>query len=357
LLLDGIQTYFDQALARDEEQVSPYQKSLLDGLPTFNGIKLPETVLPYSDKTMLSREEEEEGGDAGSDLAAWSSEEEDDGEEAPAQPAARLNGAPPHAEAPPISQAKSGRVATIDEINAQFAAAEAETNGWEAAPPPHHVENKPQSASVVVVKAPSPAGSPAKTPPVATPIQQASLPAHTAPAVKLASTDEAPAVATHRPPHTNGKAGVEESKPSAPIVSTDASPNREEAQSPTPPVAANPPPRSAESKPPASSAVPSTPPSAPSVEANKMDHRPATSGRQLHITLRRSGNLERDKFRLKEIYDFLRDPRGRDQFFIRLELNGQAHQLAFPNDLCSVSERLLQELKKHFRVEVAVEGQ
>jgi hypothetical protein len=82
----------------------------------------------------------------------------------------------------------------------------------------------------------------------------------------------------------------------------------------------------------------------------------SSNGRHLHITFRRSGNLERDKFRLKEIYDYVRDPRGRDRFFIRLEYNGQAHELTFPNDPCNISERLVQHLTKHFRVEVAVVG-
>jgi len=77
--------------------------------------------------------------------------------------------------------------------------------------------------------------------------------------------------------------------------------------------------------------------------------------RQLHITFRRSGNLDRDKYRLKEIYDLVRDPRGRDRFFIVLESNGRRYELAFPNDPCSISERLVSELTKHFRVDVSVE--
>ncbi len=77
--------------------------------------------------------------------------------------------------------------------------------------------------------------------------------------------------------------------------------------------------------------------------------------RTLHITFRRSGNLERDKFRLKEIYDAVRDPRGRDHFLIRLEGNGARYELAFPNDGCTISERLTQDLARHFRVEVTVD--
>lgn len=84
---------------------------------------------------------------------------------------------------------------------------------------------------------------------------------------------------------------------------------------------------------------------------------PSHHGRDLHITFRRSGDLDRDKFRLKEIYERVRDPRGRDQFFIRLESNGQRYELAFPNDPCTISERLVNELTKHFRVDVAVGGE
>jgi len=76
--------------------------------------------------------------------------------------------------------------------------------------------------------------------------------------------------------------------------------------------------------------------------------------RRMHITFRRSGDLDRDKFRLKEIYDRVRDARGRDHFYIILEANGKRYELGFPNDGCTISERLVQELTKHFRVEVKV---
>ena len=91
--------------------------------------------------------------------------------------------------------------------------------------------------------------------------------------------------------------------------------------------------------------------------AAKRSATPGHNGRDLHITFRRSGDLDRDKFRLKEIYERVRDPRGRDQFFIRLESNGQRYELAFPNDPCTISERLVSELTKHFRVDVAVGGE
>jgi hypothetical protein len=109
----------------------------------------------------------------------------------------------------------------------------------------------------------------------------------------------------------------------------------------------------------ASADEPATPKSALVVEHRRPEAKQPSdghpsAGRQLHITFRRSGDLERDKFRLKSIYDLVRNPRGSDRFFIRLEFNGQAHQLAFPNEYCTISDRLLQELQKHFRVDVAV---
>lgn len=78
-------------------------------------------------------------------------------------------------------------------------------------------------------------------------------------------------------------------------------------------------------------------------------------GRTLNITFHRSGNLDRDKFRLKEIYERVRDPRGKDHFSILVDTQGQRHLLQFPNDPCTISDRLTTELEKHFKLEVNVE--
>ncbi len=84
----------------------------------------------------------------------------------------------------------------------------------------------------------------------------------------------------------------------------------------------------------------------------------AENGRQLlRITFSRSGQFSRDKYRLREIFDAVRDPKGRDQFVVVLETNGSRHQLTFPNEYCNVSTRLLRDLRNHFKVEVAVEDQ
>lgn len=81
-------------------------------------------------------------------------------------------------------------------------------------------------------------------------------------------------------------------------------------------------------------------------------HRPV---RRLLINFRRTGNLERDKYRLKELYEAVREPKGRDAFVIRLLDNGRIVELSFPNDGCTITEKLKTELQKHFRVEYEVE--
>ncbi len=75
----------------------------------------------------------------------------------------------------------------------------------------------------------------------------------------------------------------------------------------------------------------------------------------LVITFRRTGDIERDKFRLKEIYDTVRDPHGRDRFAIALVNGDQTARLAFPSDLCSISERLISDLERHFKLKVSIE--
>ena len=77
--------------------------------------------------------------------------------------------------------------------------------------------------------------------------------------------------------------------------------------------------------------------------------------RRLAVSFRRSGDLDRDMFRLRELYECIRDPRGRDQFVIQLDSKGEAVTLTFPDDLCTINERLTRELVKHFRVDVKVE--
>ncbi len=77
--------------------------------------------------------------------------------------------------------------------------------------------------------------------------------------------------------------------------------------------------------------------------------------RRLLINFRRTGNLERDKYRLRELYETVREPKGRDAFVIRLLDNGRIVELSFPNDGCTITEKLKTELQKHFRVDYEIE--
>jgi DNA polymerase-3 subunit alpha len=100
-------------------------------------------------------------------------------------------------------------------------------------------------------------------------------------------------------------------------------------------------------------------PAPPAEPARPYTPSPARNGhaaaRRLVITFRRSGNLERDKFRLREIYDLVRDAKGRDAFAIRIIDGAKSAELAFPNDACSINDHLETQLKRHFKVEINVE--
>ena len=76
--------------------------------------------------------------------------------------------------------------------------------------------------------------------------------------------------------------------------------------------------------------------------------------RTLQIMFRTCGDLERDKYRLKEICEYVRDPRGRDHFRLLLQTGGKTVSLAFPEDPCTINERVMTQLAKHFRVEAEV---
>lgn len=98
----------------------------------------------------------------------------------------------------------------------------------------------------------------------------------------------------------------------------------------------------------------------PAVNGNRtqasLGESPASQGRRtLQIVFTSSGRLDRDKYRLREIVDTVRDPRGRDHFVIVIQNDAKRFQLAFPNEFCTISERLLEELRSHFRLEVNIE--
>ncbi|GIV69811.1 DNA polymerase III subunit alpha [Caldilinea sp.] len=104
-------------------------------------------------------------------------------------------------------------------------------------------------------------------------------------------------------------------------------------------------------------------PEASSVASGEETRRPSISKvvshprpmRRLLINFRRTGNLERDKYRLRELYETVREPKGRDAFVIRLLDNGRIVELSFPNDGCTITEKLKTELQKHFRVDYEIE--
>ncbi len=98
------------------------------------------------------------------------------------------------------------------------------------------------------------------------------------------------------------------------------------------------------------------PPRSPEHSSTRSPSNGRRQPRLLRITFTRTGDLERDKYRLKEIVDRVRNPKGRDRFVLVMESNGQRVRLAFPNDPCTVSERLVKELRSHFRVDVSVEN-
>jgi DNA polymerase-3 subunit alpha len=102
-------------------------------------------------------------------------------------------------------------------------------------------------------------------------------------------------------------------------------------------------------------AVPVERPISPAPSRGPFFTEPRRAARRLLITFRRTGNLERDKYRLKELYEVVREPKGRDAFAIRLLDTSRSVELTFPNDGCTINERLTLELQKHFRVDYEVE--
>ena len=345
LLLDSVQTYVDQAAARADGS-QQYQKPLFDGTPTINGMPIYEPPATYTSAAVAIM-----GGEAIDDvdlgqfgeespfqneLPVWmrGDEVEADGEE----------------DEPPVSRpaAPTMRTSAITEPALAVQNNAAKT----PAPPPNGV----------------PTGNQADTPP-STPKRDAAQKA-VIPAIVVPAADDHHAhngnghsgvQVFEKAPSTNGKSnhaepdvamstlGNADKKSDAPVVSDQpalptAAPTKNE---PAPVTNGN---HTNGKMTPTNGHQDVAPKGAPA------SVRTAPDGHHLQIIFRRSGNLDRDKFRLKEIYDYVRDPRGRDQFFILLESNGKQYELAFPNDGCTVSERLLDELGKHFRVEVTLDG-
>lgn len=160
---------------------------------------------------------------------------------------------------------------------------------------------------------------------------------------------------------TPALADVELAKPAAPEPEVEETPPASKAPKPEPDLPSNAP---IQKEPPSNDSHTTHAHGAPAPR-NGNGHKAAnghgeTNGysrnrRTLKIVFSRCGQLDRDKYRLREIVDAVRDPKGRDQFQIIMEADGRRHQLSFPNDFCTVSERLLGDLQKYFNVDVTVE--
>ncbi|MCA2001194.1 MAG: DNA polymerase III subunit alpha, partial [Chloroflexi bacterium] len=81
----------------------------------------------------------------------------------------------------------------------------------------------------------------------------------------------------------------------------------------------------------------------PLAKENKDKERPP---RQLTITLRSTGDHERDKRRIKTLYGNLTRHHGRDKFSFHIFENNRGYLIDFPNDTTRVCPELLDQLKK-----------
>ena len=77
-------------------------------------------------------------------------------------------------------------------------------------------------------------------------------------------------------------------------------------------------------------------------EEKDKDHPP----QQITVTLRSTGDRERDKRRIKTLYGTLISFHGRDRFSFQIFENGKGHLIDFPNDTTRVCVEVLDRLKK-----------
>ena len=80
----------------------------------------------------------------------------------------------------------------------------------------------------------------------------------------------------------------------------------------------------------------------PVAQAEDKDHPP----QQITVLLRPTGDVERDKRRIKTIYGTLISYHGRDKFSFQVFENGKGHLIDFPNDTTRICPELLERLKK-----------
>ncbi len=77
-------------------------------------------------------------------------------------------------------------------------------------------------------------------------------------------------------------------------------------------------------------------------ESKDKEHPP----QQITITLRSTGDRERDKRRIKTLYGTLISYHGKDKFSFHIFENGKGHLIDFPNDSTRICPELLERLKK-----------
>ena len=81
----------------------------------------------------------------------------------------------------------------------------------------------------------------------------------------------------------------------------------------------------------------------PLAKENKdKDHPP----KQITVTLRSTGDRDRDKRRIKTLYGTLISYHGHDKFSFQIFENGKGHLIDFPNDTTRICPELLERLKK-----------
>jgi DNA polymerase-3 subunit alpha len=81
----------------------------------------------------------------------------------------------------------------------------------------------------------------------------------------------------------------------------------------------------------------------PLVKENKDKEHPP---RQLTITLRSTGDHERDKRRIKTLHGLLTAQHGRDKFSFQIFENSKGYLIDFPNDTTRICPALLEQIKK-----------
>ncbi|MCX6044973.1 MAG: OB-fold nucleic acid binding domain-containing protein [Chloroflexi bacterium] len=352
LLLDSVQTYVDMPTAIGDDSLK-YQTPLLDVAPTINGLAMRET-----DELYGSGSEDGEWSQAGEEspfrqeMPAWL---QDDGE---VDDNAILGDLPPvyqngnhstlvtaatPATLGPATKSEPPLPASVPPVVTPMATtvpAQAPENGHHGSAKNGIAQNGAvKNGTVKAVDASQAPPDSAVSEPRASGVSAIRTPTSNKPTIEppVANDSALPDASQQQPLASNGN------------HSSNGHPNG---------VIASPQDRQPET------AAPTNPPDEPlhrSVASNLPHATPPNKStkqrpgaRRMHITFRRSGDLERDKFRLKEIYDRVRDSRGRDHFYIILEANGKRYELGFPNDACTISDRLVQELTKHFRVEVKV---